>query len=150
MAGTRNPSQRIRGQEVSIIITRDGVLEDTLVDVQNFNAELELEIKSQGYLGEKHNRKDDIYNGVKFDLELHLHTQDYFAFAKGVIDRAKRNTPDTVVNIAGMFQFPNGQLFSFLIPDAKFGPIPLNVTARGDYVKTKLQGEADDVVLTPG
>jgi hypothetical protein len=141
---SRNPAQRIKGQEVSILITTDGNLEDTLVDIQNFNMEGEFEIKSQGYLGEKTNRKDDVYNGVKFDLELHIHKQDWFVFQQKIKDRAQRNIPDTTFNITGVFAFPNGDTPTLLIPDAYFGPQPLNITSRGDYVKVKLAGEAAD------
>lgn len=148
MASTRNPSQRIKGQEVAILITTDGNLEDTLTDIQNFNLEAQFEIKSQGYLGEKTNRKDEIYNGCKFDFELHLHKQDWFGFQKKIKDRAQRNTPDTTFNITGVFSFPNGETPTLLIPDAHFGAQPLNISSRGDYVKVKLEGEADDFDTT--
>ena len=69
-------AQRIKGQEVSLLITNAGELEDTLTDIQNFNMEYEFETKSQGYLGEKTNRQDSIFNGIKFDFEIHVHTQD--------------------------------------------------------------------------
>lgn len=141
------PAQRIKGQEVSIIIVRDGQFEDTLTDVRNFNAEIMLEIKSEGYLGEKTNRKDDVYRGVKFDLELHIHTQDLFRFANAILERTKRNTPDVIFNISGVFSFPNGETPTFLISDAKFGPIPIGVPERGDYVSVKLEGEADEFTV---
>lgn len=138
------PAQRIKGQEVAILIVRDSTLEDTLTDIQNFNLELELEIKSQGYLGEKTNRKDDIFNGVKFDMELNIHTQDWFNFQSAIVSRAKRLTPDVQFNITGVFSFPNGDTPTLLIPDCKFGPNPMTISSRGDYVKLKLAGEADD------
>lgn len=141
------PAQRIKGQEVQILIVQDAVLQDALTDIQDFNGELELEIKSQGYLGEKTNRKDEIYNGVKFDLSLHMHSQDPFAFQFSIVQRAKRITPDTVFNITGIFNFPNGDQPQFLFPDAKFGAQPLSISSRGDYVKLKVAGECDDYDL---
>jgi hypothetical protein len=148
VASTRNPSQRIKGQEVAILITQDSQLQDTLTDIQNFNLEAQFEIKSQGYLGEKTNRKDEIYNGCKFDLELNLHKQDWFTFQNNIKNRAQRITPDTIFNITGVFSFPNGDTPTVLIPDVHFGPQPLNITSRGDYVKVKLEGEADDFNAT--
>ena len=141
-------AQRLKGQEVSILVVTNGVLEDTITDIQSFNMEVQLEIKSQGYLGEKTNRKDEVYNGVKFDMELHIHTQDWFTLMNNILDRAKRNTPDAVFNITGVFSFPNGQTPTFLIKDAHFGAIPHTISARGDYVKVKLDGEADDVSIS--
>lgn len=138
------PAQRIKGQEVSILIVQDSVLQDTLTDIQNFNGSLELEIKSVGYLGEKSNRKDEIFNGCKFDMSLHLHTQDWFNFQLSIVNRAKRITPDTVFNISGVFSFPNGDTPVMLFPDCHFGEQPLAVNSRGDYVQVKLSGESDD------
>lgn len=137
-------AQRIKGQEVAVLITRAGALEDTLTNIQNFNVELDFEIKKQGYLGEPTDRRDEVYNGVKFDLELHLHRSAWFTFVKALIDRAKRNTPDVVFNISGVFNFPSGETVTMLLPDVMFGPVPHNVSARGDYVKVKLQGECQD------
>lgn len=140
----RTPSQRIKGQEVSVLITAAGALQDSLTDIQNFEVEGEFEIKSQGYLGEKTNRKDEIYNGCKFSMEMHLHKQDWFIFQKQIKDRAQRNTPDVIFNITAVLAFPDGTTPTILISDAFFGPQPLNVSSRGDYVKVKLEGEAED------
>lgn len=138
------PSQRIRGQEVQVLITRAGSLEDSLTEIQNFNFEAEFEIKSQGYLGEKTNRKDDIYNGVKGDMELHLHSQAWFSFLNAVKDRAARVTPDLVINIVAVCNFPDGTTPSVLFPDVKFGAMPVAISSRGDYVKVKMAFEGDD------
>jgi hypothetical protein len=138
------PSQRIKGQETTILIVQDGALQAELTDVRNFEFELQTEIKSQGYLGEKTNRKDEVYNGVKGSFELHLHSQDIFTFQNAILDRAKRNTPDTVFNISSVLNFPNGETPTVLFPDVKFGPIPLNVPERGDYINVKVQFECDD------
>ncbi len=137
-------AERIRGQEVSILITRGGALEDTLVNISNFNIEWESEISSQGYLGEKTERKDDIFKGVKGDMELNLHSSDFLKFASAVRDRQKRITPDLVINITAVLFFANGETPSILVRNAKFGGMPMNVSARSDYVKFKLDFAADD------
>lgn len=140
-------AQRIKGQEVSIIITRDGDLESELTDIENFNGILDLEVKSQGYLSEKTNRKDEVFNGVKFDFEMNAHSADFFDFQAAIIDRAKRNTPDVVFNIAGVFSFPSGEVRKMIYPDCKFGPMPIQVPGRGEYVKMKFEGECEDYDL---
>jgi len=137
-------AQRVKGQEVSILIVRAGVLEDTLTAIQSFNVEMQSETKTQGYLGEKSNRTDDIFNQVKFDMELNLFSQDWFAFQQAIIDRQKRITPDVIFNISAVLFFPSGQTPTVLLQDVKFGTMPLNVANRGDYVKVKLDGVCDD------
>jgi hypothetical protein len=141
------PSQRIKGQEVSIIITRDGNLEAELVDIKSCEFTAEFEIKDEGYLGEKTNRKDEVYNGVKGSMELHIHSGDIFDFMQALKDRAQRNTPDLVFNIAGIFAFPSGEIRTVTIPDVKFGAVPISTNARGDYTSVKLEFAADDYTV---
>lgn len=137
-------AQRIKGQEVSILVVREGVLEAELTDIQNFNAELKLELLEHGYLGETTDRHDEIFKGAKFDFEMHVHSQDFITFAKAVLDRARRRQPDLVFNIVATFNFPNGQTPTWMFPDAKFGPIPMNVGSRNDYIKVKIDGAVDE------
>lgn len=108
--------------------------------IQSANFELEFETKLMGYLGEKFQRTDMVFNNVKFDLELHLHNQDFVPFTQALLDKAQRLTPDIQFNITGLFAFPNGQSPQFTMSDCAFGPIPFNVSARGDYVKFKIEG----------
>lgn len=137
-------SQRIKGQEVTLIVTRGGVLESELTDVKSCEFAPQFEIKDQGYLGEKTNRKDDQYNGCNGSMEIHVHDGTIFAFLQSMKDRAQRNTPDVVFNISGIFSFPNGDTWTVTIPDAKFGATPISISDRGDYVSVKLEFAADD------
>jgi len=135
--------QRIKGQETSVLIVRGGVLEDTLTNVLNFNAIIQSEAKTQGYLGEKGNRTDDIFNQIKFDMELHLSSAAWFAFSKAIVERQQRITPDVQFNITCVASFPNGETQAILLSDVKFGEQPLNIGSRNDYVKVKLDGMCD-------
>lgn len=142
-------TDRVRGQEVSILVTRAGDLETTLTDIQNFNLELEFELKSVGYLGEKTERKDYIFKGVKFDFEMHTHSQDWIPFVVAVQDKAKRNNATTVFSITAVLQYPDGTTPDASLTDVSFGALPINVSARAEYVKHKIQGECEDLQLVP-
>ncbi len=137
-------TQRIKGQEVSIIITRGGDLEAELTDVKSCEFTPQFEIKEQGYLGEKTNRHDNVYNGVKGTLELHIHSGDVFDFLQAVKDKAQRTTPDMVFNVSGIFAFPSGETRTMTIPDAVFGSVPISTSDRGDYTAVKFEFAADD------
>jgi len=141
-------SQRIKGQEVTILIVRDSVLEAELFDIMNFNAEIMLEQIAQGYLGEKTERHDDVYKGTKGDFEMHTHSQDWLTFAAAVKDRAKRNTPDAIFNISAVMFYPNGQTPTMLFPDVKFGALPVNIGSRTDYKKIKIDFVCDDFEIS--
>lgn len=134
---------RIRGQEVSLLMTRGGILEEDL-HVRSFSFEMKSETKEEGYLGEKSNRTDDIFNGCGGDLELHTSTDSWIKFVQGVVDRQKRNTPDVVFNISAVLAYPNGQTPILIARDVKFGAIPMNVGSRGDYVTIKMPWTSDD------
>jgi hypothetical protein len=137
--------QRIKGQEVVNNIVSDGVLEDTLNSISEFNDEDMLEIKQLGYLGEVSNRGDSIYNGTKFDLSLHLQSQEWFRFKQKVIAKAQRTLPDLVFNVTVTYFFPNGDTPTVTYADVSWGPIPKNVASRGDYVKAKMEGFVSSV-----
>jgi hypothetical protein len=142
------PDQRIKGQEVTILFNRGGELEDTLTDIQDFEFEPKLEIIQQGYLGEKSDRYDEIFNGGKFTATLHIHDQAYLAFQQGIINRAKRLTPDVVFNTTAVMLLPNGQTPTVLFPDCFWGPQPQTFRSRKDYLGVKLEGHSGDVDIT--
>ncbi len=132
--------QRIKGQEVSILISVDDDLQTELTDIQNFNIELDIELLEQGYLGEGNSRYDEIFKGAKFDFEMHTHSQDCLVLAQAVLDRASRKTPNTVFNIVATLSYPNGDTPVVTLPDCHFGALPINIPGRTEYVKIKVQG----------
>ena len=140
-------SQRVKGQESAIIITQNGVVQNTLTDIHNFDIEFASEIKTVGYLGQKTDTNDDVYHGVKFNFEMHTYTQDWLRFLVALHDRQKRNRPNLVFNIAVVLFYPGGDEPQIFVPDAKFGSVNMTIPARADYVNKKLTGAADDYDL---
>lgn len=139
-----NIPQRIRGQETEVRIIKDGVLYDTITKITKFNAELMLEVKSQGFLGGTTEEKDEIFNGVKYGFEAQLDSGTWFVMEDAIIKRAKRLTPDVQFTIVTTLYFSSGETKLMVIPDAKFGAIPLDIPERKDYVTVKIDGEASD------
>jgi|HubBroStandDraft_5_1064220.scaffolds.fasta_scaffold10497_6 hypothetical protein len=138
------PSLRLRGQETSIIITRGGVVEATLDNIHEFNAELSSEILEASYLGQKTKLHDDIFNGCKGDFAFHTHSEDWLVFAAALIDRQKRNTPDLVINITTVLFYPDGDNPQIFFPDCKFGPMGISLANREAYVGNKITWASDD------
>ncbi len=143
-------SQRIKGQEISIIIVNDNVVETELTDFQDFNSETMLEIISKGYLGMKTELKDSIYKGDKGDFTFHVHSDDVFRYEQAIKDKARRDTPDTVFNISQVFNFPNGQTVTVLYPDVSFGAISKNTSERASYYEVKQSFECSSTEVTFG
>jgi hypothetical protein len=138
--------QRLRGQEVTVHVVRAGNVENTLTNITDFNFETKLELKEQGYLGETTNRHDEIFNGAKFDMELHLTTGDWLDFQAAIISRATRQEPDLEFNITCTLVYPNGEQRYVTMPDVHFGAQPMKVGGRGDYVSYRIEGAADTFV----
>lgn len=131
--------QRLKGQEVSIRIVRDGVVDTEIDSISSFNEETALELKEAGYLGETVNRFDEILNGFGGDMEIHVTRANWIALELAVISRARRETVAVVFNVVVTDLYPNGESQLRVYSDVHWGPMPKAVASRGDYVKPKLQ-----------
>ncbi len=141
--------QRIKGQEVSINVIVDNVIQASIVDIRDFEVTPKLEILEEKYLGMTTNLYDEIFNGVSGHLEIHFETQDVFNLIQSVIDRAQRRTPGVVVNIKATLQFPNGDRPRVSINNAFFGSFPIKFGSRTDYGTIGIDFESGTVqVLT--
>ena len=137
-------AQRIKGQEVSLRIFINNVEQVSMVDVRSFELSAQLELKTEGYLGETTNRRDEIYNGVRGRMELHFEDAGVFTFMRSVIDRARRRTPGTRIDANATLSFPSGQKARVNFPDIFFGEIPTNFSSRSDYGAITVDFEAQD------
>lgn len=144
-------AQRIKGQEVSVVFVGPNGTEDAFAAVQSFEATTQMEILTEGYLGETSNRRDDIFNGLTGQVEMHIQSNDYAAFWKRVKDRAQRRSPaDGQFNVTGVYRLPNGTRMRFQLIDVFFGEMPMNTGARGEYVSVTVPFECQDGFLLPG
>lgn len=139
-------TQRIKGQNLRVSVTGPAGVEEGLVDVQSFEAELQLEIQTENYLGETTSRKDDIFNGVRGRMEIHLETALWFDFVDRVKARSQRRTPaDEVFNCVTSVEFEDGTRRIISIEDIFFGPLPLRAGSRAEYVTATIDFESSDV-----
>ncbi len=136
--------QRIKGQEVETLIVVDGVVQENITDIRSFEVAAKLEIKEEGYLGEKTNRYDEIFNGVRGRMELHFENADVFTLIQSVANRAKRRTPGVQINIKATLNFPNGDRSRIQINDVALGELPINFGSRGDYGTLAVEFQAED------
>jgi len=137
-------SQRIKGQEVRVtMVSPTGNVESIgSGGVSSFELEFKTEILSEGYLGETTERKDDIFKGVSGRMEFHLDRQSYFRFVQQVTDRSQRRSPAGArFNVLVAMSFPNGERPRVLLEDVFFGPLPVNVGGRDEYVSATVEFE---------
>lgn len=137
-------AQRIKGQEVEVLLVVDGTPQSTITTVRNFELGIQTEILREGYLGETTDRRDSIFRGVRGRMELHIENATIFTFLKSVVDKARRRTPGTRINLKATLNFPNGDRPRVLVPDVEFGEFPLNFGSRSDYGAITLEFEASE------
>lgn len=137
-------SQRILGQNASVILVQDGAPLTEVSCIKSFSFTFELEMKDEGYLGETTNRKDSVFKGVKLDLEMHSTSSKTFEVIQAMIDKARRRTPGTVINIKASLVWPNGDVVRVTFPDVAFGDFPVNVGSRTDYITFKMDGACSE------
>lgn len=138
------PSYRLRGQEVSVQVVKDGALLADITDVRSFSVEFQIEVMSEGYVGEFTDRRDDIFKGITGEIEFHIENGGPFDLVNSIVQRAQRRTPGTQFNVQSTIRLANGQRKRLVINDLYFGAVPFDVSSRSDYVTYKLSFEAGE------
>jgi hypothetical protein len=139
---------RIRGDEVQVVVTSGGELEMTLTAIRSFEITDNFTLISQGYLGEKSERKDFIFTGSSFNFEAHLSKREWFQFKQALRAKAQRQTPTVIFSISGIFTFPDGSQIAETLPNCSFGDVPQTVGSRNDYVTVRLSGAVGASTVT--
>lgn len=139
-------AQRIKGSEVTAIVTSPDGREDSIDAIGSLSLTIQIELLSEGYLGESANRRDEIYNGVEGSLELHLERGAYFDLVTKIKNRAARRTAATDrFDLMAIFAFPNGDRRRAIIRDVHFGEIPVESSGRGEYVSSTINFGAEEI-----
>ena len=129
--------QRLKGQEIELRIVAGGQVVTSINAIKNFNSTIQLETKSDGYLGESVNRVDQILNGYGGDFEMNPNTNEYNTLNAQSEDKATGRNPALVFNVIRTDFYSNGQTAVITFLDVAWGEIPESVGGRGEYVGTK-------------
>lgn len=135
--------QRLKGQEVEIIAIVNGAPQASLSAVRSFSFTYQQEVKSEGYLGEKTNRRDSVFNGISARMEVHTNDPDILTTINTIVDKARRRTPGTIINVKVTLNFPSGRRARVVIPNVEFGDIEVNTSSRTDYTTVTMPFEAE-------
>ena len=127
-------AQRIKGQETEIILIVNSIPIDTLTEVKSCDFSYDLETMSEGYLGETTDRKDSVFKGISGKMQIHLSNPSVFEVIAACVDKARRRTPGTRINVKATFNWPSGRRARVVIPDVEFGAFPINNGGRAEYV----------------
>lgn len=133
---------RVKGQEVEIILLKDGSPLDTITTIKNFEFNFELEILKEGYMGETTDRRDTIYRGVSGKFDLHMESDAVLRLAVDVVAKARARVPGMTINLKATLNFANGDRPRIIIPDIAFGQFPFSFGGRAEYVQGTVNYEA--------
>lgn len=135
---------RILGQNIILEVIEGGEPVAAISNVRSAEITSQLEILTEGYLGETTDRKDEVFRGVSGRMDLHFENPDILTFAMRLIDRAAKREPGVRINVKMTLQFPNGQRARILVRNVFFGPIPMGFGGRTEYGSISLDFESGD------
>lgn len=136
--------QRIRGQEVVVYVVAEDGIKASLSDVRSFTFTPKFKKLEEQYLGETTMRYDELFDGVDFDMELHIQDPGVMDFVSEIRARAVDRTSKAKFNIQADIQYASGQPKRVILMDCFFENMPFNVGSRSDYVTFKLTGSCSD------
>lgn len=141
--------QRLKGQEVELVLLQDGAPQDTLAFAQSMEMTFKTETLQEGYLGETTDRYDTIYKGISGKVKYHYDNPAFLRITLDIINKARRRTPGTRFNFKATMNFPGGQRARIVIRDIEFGPLPIGFGSRSDYGTYDLDFSASDAQVLP-
>jgi hypothetical protein len=141
--------QRIKGQEVEIVVLVNGEPRDNLTTARSISINFKTEMLQEGYLGETTDRYDTIFKGVGGQIEFHFDTPEIFNVIRAIVAKSRRRTPSDQINIKATLNFPNGQRARVVIRDAEFGELPVSFGSRSDYGTFSLDYGASEAQVLP-
>jgi len=143
-------AERLKGQEVTVnMVSTFGGIETSFIDVGSIEMQFDREILSEGYLGQTTQQKDDIHNGVSGTITFHSRTADTLGLIQRITEASKGRLPGESFQIVAKLGFPLGGSRLVVVPDAKFGNIPINVSDRQSFVEFRLEFASDDANILP-
>jgi len=143
-------ADRLKGQEVNVnVISATQGVETSFSDVGSVEMQFDREILSEGYLGQTTQQKDDIHNGVSGTITFHSRTADTMGLIQRITEASKGRLPGEKFQIVATLRFPLGGSRRVVVPDAKFGNIPINVSDRQSFVEFRLEFAGDDATIIP-
>lgn len=140
-------NQRIRGEQVEVLIISARTPESGVTDVRSLEFTFKMEIKEEGYLGETTMRHDEIFNGISGKIDIHFEDEGVFTMIQKILDKAQRRNIEAAqvkFNVKATLNFPNGDTPRVIFPDVHWGEIPVNFGSRADYGMISLPFACDN------
>ncbi len=141
--------QRIKGQEIFIIISVDNKVNDKVGPFTDMTATLRKEIIEGEYLGQTTTFFDDVFKGCMIELTYHLRGAQMLKIIDADIKRARYLTGGLVrLDISAQMAFP-GLVVPYTFLDVRLDEHPLSVSDRKSYLEGKLKAMCSEPPKLP-
>lgn len=134
-------NERIKGQDTEIKVIKGGDIVRAITAVKDWEFTHNIDVTSQGYIGETTERKDSIYKGTAGKCTLDLTDKDAVGFLDDLVDRARRKVSYFKVNVLTTLNFPSGDTKRVIFQDVQFSSPNINAGSREGYLETTLNWE---------
>lgn len=141
---------RVKGEDTSITLVSSTGTEESFGDVKSFDITFERDILSEGYLGQKTEKKDDIFKGVTGKMVVHFEKAEALDTVQRMNNKTQGRLPGEQFEIATTIPFADGQKRRIILSDVAIGSIPIGISSRSDYVEISLDIASDDGAILPG
>ncbi len=142
-------SQRIKGQEIEIVMTVDGAPQENLTNARSLEFAFKTELIQEGYIGETTDQYDTIFKGISGRIEFHMSNPEAFNIVARILEKARSRQPGTRFNVKVTLNFPNGARVRVIIPDVEFGELPFAFGSRADYGTFNIEFGASEAQVLP-
>ena len=140
-------AQRIKGQDTEVQVIKGGSVIQAVTAIKSWDITFELDITSQGYIGETTERKDSTFKGVSGKITLDNQDPDVIEFLDSLVKRARREVPYFEVNILSTLNYPDGTVKRIIVRDAQFASPGLSSSGMADFIETTLDWQASEYKL---
>lgn len=135
---------RLMGQDNEISVQIGVEVIDSMAIVSS-EMTFMLATKETGCLGETTDRVDEIFKGMSGTIEFQAGEPSALRIISVVVDRARRRAPPyPKITLKSNFTFPEtGRRALIVVPDLKFGDIPINTGGREEHVSLRYSWRAE-------
>lgn len=142
-------AERILGQEVTVRVARGGAILSTITAIKDFSFTYESTVIEEGYLGEKADRKDDIFKGCSGSFTVHPEDSSFLELVDWIKRRQQRDpaTLGVKINATVTFAYADGTRPRVMFPDMKFESTAINSPGRDQFVTGALSWKCSDAKL---
>ena len=134
-----------KGQNCTLTMLKDGAADPSIANVRDASFQYENEIQKDGYLGEKTDRRSQVFSGVTGKLTMNYESKNALLILEAVKQRAQDNL---IVDFTIKFQIETSDgTATVVIPNVAFGPIPVNFGSRSEKSTIELSFEAEDATI---